>query len=351
MADEGKEKQFGMLSAITRIHNSIGANLELEEISRIVVEELISIVGCAGCAILLMEGDQVRILAEQGFSKMLGEGEFSVDSPIIKYVVDTKQSIYTGDVANSPAVDRVPIGYYAKSFISTPVMINEQVRAIIDLDSPDENAFDEEDLGFVELMAKEMSIAMERSFLQSQVQVLTIKDCLTGCFNRRKFDEDLEVEVARAKRYHRPLSFLMVVVDWFKKYNDFHGRTKGDELLKKIAAIFISNVRSVDKIYRYGGEEFVILLPETTENNAQHVARRLKKTIEQIYFEGEQESQPNKKVTVSIEIAGYPWDGEGKDELLKSMAFALYRAKQLGRKRHVVLEKVKLVKKAIRTLL
>jgi len=336
-----KEKQLKILSAIAKIHSSIGANEELEEISRIVADELARIVECEGCAVLLMEGDKVRILARLGSSKMLGEGDVGVVTPAMKYVADTKQSLHKGSLAKSPAIGSVPEARSAKSLIYAPILINDQVRGIIDLDSANENAFDEEDFNFVELMAKGMSIAMERFFLHTQVQVLTIRDSLTGCFNRKKLDDDLEDEVARAKRYRRPLSFLMIAVDSLKEYNDYHGHRKGDELLKKMADIFTRSVRNIDKVYRYGPEKFVILLPETTEENALLVARRLKNTIEQVRFEGEQESQLNKKITISIGVASYPWDGEGKAELLRSAASALDRAEESQKKEQRVLDEVK----------
>jgi len=351
MSERRREKQVKMLSAITRINSSIGENLQLEEVCGLIAENLVNITGCSDCNILLIEGDKVRALAAQGFSKMPDKEKLKANAPLVRCMVDTGQDIYTGDVAKSPAADYLPAGCFVKSLICIPVVINDKVWSIIELDSPEENAFGEEDIGFAQLMAKEVSIALERSLLQSQVQLLTTKDSLTGCFNRRKFEEDLEVEVARAKRYHRPLSFLSIVVDWFKKYDDYHGHNKSSELLIRIADILRGNVRSVDKVYRYEGEEFIILLPETTEKNALHVARRIQKIIGQVYFAGELESQPHKKITLSIEIAGYPWDGECKEEMLKSIAFAMYRAKQSGRKRHRVLQKVKSVKKTIRSLM
>jgi diguanylate cyclase (GGDEF)-like protein len=350
MAEESKEKQLKMLSAISRIHCGIRANLELEEISRKVVQKLVDIVGCASCAILMIEEEKVRILAQQGYAKALAEGGFDAHGPEIKYVIDTKQSIHRGDITSSPAVGSIPAGCSAKSMVCTPVLINDQAKGIVKLDSPDENAFDEEDFGFVELMAQEMSIAMERASLQSQVQVLTIRDSLTGCFNRKKLDEDLEIEVARARRYHRPLSLLMIVVDWVKKYSDVHGCAARDELLKKMAGICRRNVRMVDGVYRYGGEEFVILLPETAEENALLAVRRIKRTIERESSKGKQEIQPNKKIVVSVGVASYPWSGEDKDELLRAAAFSLYRARQLGRNRKGVFKKAKGVKKAIRSL-
>lgn len=351
MAKKGKQKQSETLSAINRVHDRIGNSLELKEISKIAVEELFNTVSCAACAILLMQRGGINILAVKGFSKMIGEGELNADSPIIKYVVDTKQSICTGDVANVPALGGVPGVCFSKSLICVPIVINDRVKGIIELDSAEENAFDEQDYGFVELMAKEVAMAIQHCFLQSQVQRLTVKDEVTKCYNRRKFDDDLEMEVARAKRYHRPLALLMIVVDWFQKYRDFHGPEKSDELLKELADLFRENVRGVDAVYRYEEAEFIILLPETTERNAFHVVRRLRRIVEQSYFEGEQESQPNRKITLSMEVAGYPWDGEGGEELLKSIAFAFYRAKRSGKDKNNVTSKVKSVKRAIRHLI
>lgn len=331
MSDRSTEKRLRILSAITRVHHSIGAETELEDFSRTVVEELVTIVNCTGCAILMIEESKVRILAERAFSKTHREMTFKTYMPAIKHVANTKTSIYTNDIANHPAADYVPAGRQMNSIICTPVVVKGEVKGIIHLDSPHTDAFDEEDLHFVELLAEGISIAIERHFLHSQVEALSIRDDLTKCFNRKKLEEDLDAEIARAKRYERPLSLLMVDVDWFKKYNDFHGNSKGDELLKKLVEMFIDKVRTIDKVYRYSGEEFVILLPETERENALLVASRLQKMVEQEQFEGEAESQPNKKVTVSIGVVNYPWDGNDKEEILKSANAALDRAKQSGR--------------------
>jgi diguanylate cyclase (GGDEF)-like protein len=341
MAHKSKEKQLKICSAISRVHSSIGANLKLEEISQILVEEIVSILDCAGCIILLIEGEVVRILAERGFSKMLGEGEFAAAAPMLKFVSETKQSILTGDISNSPTVGHIAVGCFIKSLICAPVVVSGQVRSIIALDSPDENAFAEEDLHFVELMAKGMSIAMERTLLHAQVEVLTINDGLTGCYNRKKLAGDLDVEIARAQRYHRPLSLSIISIDWFSKYSCFHGQTKSDELLRKIGAIITRNVRVVDKVYRYEDEKFAVLVPETDKEHVSTVADRLREVIEGEQFEGEQESQPDKKITVSIGIASYPLDGTNSGELFRSAARALSRDEQCDTKEQGVIEEAK----------
>jgi diguanylate cyclase (GGDEF)-like protein len=111
--------------------------------------------------------------------------------------------------------------------------------------------------------------------------VLTIEDDLTGCLNRNKIEEDLEAKTNRVRRYGRPLSLLMIDIDWFKSYNDFHGQANEDELLKKLSGIITHNLRNTDRVYWYGGEEFVVLLPETNKENALIAAERLRETIEQ----------------------------------------------------------------------
>jgi transcriptional regulator with GAF, ATPase, and Fis domain len=134
MAGGTKGKELVKLKAITKIHHSIGSSLELEEIAHVLVRELIDIVKCDACALLLIDGDKVRILAERGFSKTFGDIEFGADMPAVKYIVDTKQAIFTGDVLNSPAAGCVPHGCSMSSLICVPVMVNDEVRGIIHLE-------------------------------------------------------------------------------------------------------------------------------------------------------------------------------------------------------------------------
>ena len=333
MAEEDAEKQLGVLSAIMTIHHSIGANLELDEISRILVKELAFIVPCDGCAILLFDDKKVGILAEKGFQVMLDENSFTTDMPAIRQIIDTKRSLYTGDILKGPTASCVPAGCVMKSMICTPITVNNDVRGIIHLDSRKQDAFTLEDLQFVELLAREISLAVARSFQYAHVKALAVRDALTGCYNRWKFDEDLRSTLAACLRYNRSVSLLMIDIDWFKSYNDFHGHPKGDALLKKITDILSQTIRLCDKLYRYGGEEFVVLLPETSREGALLAAKRIHRYVEQQQFEGAQESQPGKRVTISIGIASYPDDGNEEKLLVAAADSALYKAKQTGRNR------------------
>jgi len=158
-----------------------------------------------------------------------------------------------------------------------------------------------------------------------------ITDGLTGSYNRRKLKEDLKEEIERAERYDNNLSVLMIDIDWFKEYNDFHGHQKGDKLLIRLVRTLSYNIRFTDKLYRYGGEEFVVLLPETDEREAEEVAEKLRKKVAEKKFEGAEKSQPNKIISVSIGVSSYPKNGSSSVKVIHAADDALYEAKAAGK--------------------
>lgn len=333
------EKEYRTLVALTRIHHSLGALLDLEEIARILVREIKGIVSCDSCAIVLIEKNNLKILASLGFSRVFREGQLTADAPSIRYMVTMKQGIVSGNVPASEFSGCIPPGEEINSLICTPIVIDGAVRGIIHLDSVRKDAFSDDDLEFVRLLANEVSIAFERSFLFSQIKDISVRDGLTGCYNRRKFDIDIVAGIADAKKSGRPLSLIMIDIDWFKKYNDFHGHQRGDAVLKKLVHILKTGVRPYDGVYRYGGEEFAVLFPKIDKNRAVIVAERLKKTVQRDKFEGEELSQPEGSLTISIGVAEYPTDGSKVTELIRAADTALYKAKNEGRNRVRVYER------------
>ncbi len=162
-----------------------------------------------------------------------------------------------------------------------------------------------------------------------------VRDGLTGLFNHRHFKDSLEVEVARSLRHQREFSLVFFDVDHFKNYNDTHGHPAGDDLLILLSSLIQERLRHADLACRYGGEEFVLLLPETPKLGAVVVADNLRKLIESTPFDGE-ETQPLEKVTVSLGVATFPEDGNDSVSLLECVDKALYKAKEGGRNRLVV---------------
>jgi diguanylate cyclase (GGDEF)-like protein/PAS domain S-box-containing protein len=165
----------------------------------------------------------------------------------------------------------------------------------------------------------------EEKRLEERLRRLSTTDGLTGLFNRRHLDETLATEMERAQRYNAPLAIMMFDVDHFKRFNDEHGHDQGDRVLQAIAQSLQEHVRKVDVPCRYGGEEFLAILPGTNQAGAIIVAERLRHAIEQMEVDG-------LKVTISIGVATLPeLDVPGPSQLVEAADAALYRAKRAGR--------------------
>ena len=190
------------------------------------------------------------------------------------------------------------------------------------MDSLKKNAFNQQDIEFTKSLSKGMSIAFEQSFQHSEVR--------TGCFNRQEFDADIITEIGNARKHQDQLSLLILHMDWAKNTKEVQGHAKDDKVLEKLVDILASNTRAYHKIYRYGMDEFIILMTGIEKEEASLVALRLQKVIGDEQFDGEREGQPSRKMTASIGIAAFPSDAQRANELIEAANSALYRAKESG---------------------
>lgn len=172
----------------------------------------------------------------------------------------------------------------------------------------------------------------ELSEANARLERLAVTDGLTGLFNHRRFQEALHSELLRCERHKRPLAVLMLDVDFFKKVNDSMGHPAGDELLRRLAEVLGADLRQTDLISRYGGEEFAVLLPETTKAEAMQVAERMRESVELKINEGTRWTQ---RITVSVGVATFPEDGATAETVLEAADQALYVAKRQGRNKVV----------------
>jgi diguanylate cyclase (GGDEF)-like protein len=334
--DQKDSVDLKILKAIFGIARSIGSELDLEKVCDLIVEKVFKVINCNGCAIILIDEKGVKLQSEIGFGKSIREVEFSKEMPLIKYILSTKNKIFIGDIESSYFKYSIPRGEKTTSMICIPIIVKEEVKGIIYIDSKRTNAFSSKHEYFLNILAHEISIAIERALNYEQIKKLTVIDELTGVFNRRKFDIDLRDAFNEAIRYIKSLSLLMIDIDYFKKYNDLHGHQMGDIVLKKIGRVFIENKRLTDRIYRYGGEEFSIICSETNKENARIFAERLLGFVEQEKFGGEGKIKPVGSLTISIGVSNFPFDATKVDHLIKYADDALYKAKAEGRNRVVV---------------
>jgi len=198
--------------------------------------------------------------------------------------------------------------------------------------------FDEDELNariYVRLRSKTHQDELHQKNRQledmiTRVETLAIMDSLTGLFNRRRFESILAAEYKKAKRYQGPLSCLMIDIDHFKEVNDVQGHQGGDTVLKEIAQLIQKNIREVDTAARWGGEEFVVLCPNTSKENARPIAERIRQSAAEQAFTG----AGGRQITVSIGIAGLPDPSiDTREKLVHTADLAMYEAKKGGRNR------------------
>lgn len=219
---------------------------------------------------------------------------------------------------------------HVKSWVGIPLRLGTKKIGILSIWSQMENAFNEEALKTAQAFANEVTIAIENASLFKEVQKLAITDGLTGLNNRRYFYELASVEFVRSQRYRRPLSALMMDIDYFKKVNDTYGHSVGDQVLAEVAQYCRQKTRGADILGRYGGEEFVFFLPETNQSSAVAFAERICEAVASLTIHS---SRGDVKITVSLGVAMADAACSSVDELLRRADDALYRAKQSGRNR------------------
>jgi diguanylate cyclase (GGDEF)-like protein len=180
-------------------------------------------------------------------------------------------------------------------------------------------------------VADQFALALANLRLRETLRGLSIRDPLTGLFNRRYLEESLDRELRRAQRRSLPVAILMLDVDHFKRFNDTFGHEAGDLVLKEVATILRSNSRAEDIACRYGGEEFTLILPEMSLEHAKAKAQLINAAVRQLrVLQGQQALGP---VTISVGVAIFPIDGSNGRDVLHAADAALYRAKQCGRDR------------------
>jgi diguanylate cyclase (GGDEF)-like protein len=187
---------------------------------------------------------------------------------------------------------------------------------------------DSQDVGIFELLARQAATALRNAREFERTQTLSITDGLTGSYNYRFLVDSLRKEIGRATRFSEEFSIIMLDVDGLKEYNDVHGHLRGSGVIRSVAQIVSHKLRSIDMLCKYGGDEFVVVLPRTGKRGAALVAERIRSAIDRHRFPGEKRTG---KITASMGIASFPDDGGTVHELIASADKVLYRAKRHGR--------------------
>jgi diguanylate cyclase (GGDEF)-like protein len=218
----------------------------------------------------------------------------------------------------------------AKSLIVLPLSRGDEVLGAITLASSRAHVFGPAVREMLRVIGHQVGVSLQNARMYQQMEQRATTDGLTGLTNHRAFQERLAQLHALCERTDQKYSVILTDIDHFKSINDTYGHPVGDQVLKRVAAVFAGRARKVDIVARYGGEEFVLVLPDTDGAGAEAFANRLREEIGDLALTSE---HGNFKVTISMGIAEYPRDGKERLELIERSDQALYWCKEHGRNR------------------
>ncbi len=335
-------KKFNRFSAIAEMTRTITPIRNFDTLVRTILEKSAELLKAEQGSLMILdqETDELLLEAKKGVREgildkiRIGRGE-----GIAGRVAEHGEPFLVANLEQDPRFkQKNKSNYKTRSFVSVPLKIDDRTIGVLNLsDKTSGEVFDEEDLKLIQSFATQAAVVMERNvfFTRSEeLRRLTITDSLTGLLNRRYLNERLKDEVARSERYGHTLSLLMLDLDGFKYCNDSFGHLFGDKILKAVAETLMNTVRSMDIVARYGGDEFMIILPETAESLAVDIAERLRKNLTRTLTPpDEQQGAELRVLTASIGVACFPSQGSTIEALLENVDKALYRAKNNGKDR------------------
>lgn len=331
---DSRELQQKRLQVTTfnEIGKALTSSLDLKEVLAIVMEKISELFQPKNWSLLLLDdesGDlRFEIVVGPGSEKIrdlrlkLGEG-------VAGWVAREKQPLLVADVSKderfSKKADEVS-SFKTQSIICVPLVTRGKCLGAIELlNKVEEGSFVEDDLLVLTTLADYTAIAIENAIFFNRVQELTITDDLTKLYNSRFLHSRLGYEVERAKRFKNPISMIFLDLDSFKEVNDSFGHLCGSRLLTEVAQLIIGIIRNVDMACRYGGDEFIILMPETRKENAVLVAEKIRVAIKDAVFL--KDDGINIRLTGSFGVASFPEDAFDKDSLIRMADNAMYRVK------------------------
>jgi diguanylate cyclase (GGDEF)-like protein len=307
----------------------LSSTLEQEQLLGLVLKYLMKLVACDSSSIMLIQGNKARVVAARGVLKSTHILPAEIDLPgdsLFQEIVDGHRYILIQDAASDPRLNYLEGMDSMRSCICVPLVAHSTTVGLLTVGSAQIDLYQEKDAVLVQSFAGHVALALDNARLYREMRHSAHTDGLTGLYNRRYLHQELERELARSRRYGHPLSLIICDLDNFKKYNDQYGHLAGDDLLRELGDLMKSYIRKSDTAFRYGGEEFAVILPHTDQRSAVILSERLREAISARNFLIREKLQIG-HITISIGVASCPDDATEVDSLINTADMALYQAK------------------------
>jgi diguanylate cyclase (GGDEF)-like protein len=329
------EEEVKGLRAVLSVAQVVVSSLELDEVLQNILCSAMGIMDMPAGSIALYDesASQLTLHAHEGLSPVfVGRDRWRVKEGGLTHRILKEGALFIVEDTTEATFFNNPLalGEGIRSLVAVPLKIQDKMVGILYLNDFAPRVFPKGRLQLLSILGSFATMSIDNARLHQHTRQMACTDGLTGLYNHRQFKKMFKEEMSRTERYQKPLSLIMLDVDDFKKFNDTFGHPAGDKVLMTVAEILRDTSRESDLTFRYGGEEFMVILPETAIGEALVAAERVRGAIE-AHSVRHLEGVADKGVTVSVGVASCPRDGGSPDELLQAVDTLLYQAKGQGK--------------------
>jgi diguanylate cyclase (GGDEF)-like protein/PAS domain S-box-containing protein len=321
------------LEALFNIGLAASRTLDIKELMENVLDKVLNVTGFDAGGIFLFDQQNktVNLRAYRRVSEVLIKRveRMKFNEGFTGLVARSGKPIIVQDVDGDPRFKKIGIGSEdIHSFAIVPILSKEQVRGVIIIGSRTTNQFSPSTARLLDTITMQIGMAVDNAQLYERALHLAFTDNLTGLYNRRYLLDQLDRELARAHRNESSLSLVMIDLDGLKTINDTLGHNQGDIVLKKVGMILKRNTRASDVAARWGGDEFLLLAPDTDTEGARVIGERIRAQVHSCRLKLSGEETP---ISISVGVTTYPVNASSVSELIKGADEAMYNAKGLGK--------------------
>jgi diguanylate cyclase (GGDEF)-like protein/PAS domain S-box-containing protein len=354
-SEEALSKRSDQIATLNRVMQALSSTLDISKVLDTILREIQEIVPYNSASVWLCKDNNIEIIADRGFlesESIIGTTfPISSDDAPNTQVVRTRKPLIVGDAYSSYSSFQTGslAKYMIRGWMGVPMVIGDRVIGMLAFNKKELDYYTQEQSQFALAFAAQAAIAIENArlytdaqkelaekikaeekslVLQKELEEQAIRDSLTGLYNRRFLDETLSRELSRAERDKYSVSVVMLDLDHFKVFNDTYGHDVGDMMLKQLGKLLTSQVRAGDIACRFGGEEFVVVMPKASLSVARQRANDWRQRFESqiLIFEGDVLN-----ATLSAGVSVYPMHGTTSEEIIRKADQAMYAAKAAGR--------------------
>ena len=330
------ERRNRELEVLIEIGKALTSTVEPEAVLKVIMDQVGLLLKSQAWSLILLDEETGQLTFEIAVSpaaeKLKGMA-IAKGQGVAGWVAEHNEPLMISDVREDPRfsdkIDRAS-SFITQSVLCVPVRSKDHVLGVIELvNGPSERVFKEADLQILLTIADYAAIAIENARNFERISELVITDDLTGLYNGRHLHNLIDEEIERVKRFGGKMSLIFIDLDFFKNVNDTRGHLVGSRTLAEVGRLIKQNIRKICKAARYGGDEFVIILPNTGKSGAMTLATKLCALFREYDFRDDDDQAFH--LTASFGLATYPEDAQTKDELIRLADQAMYRVKETTR--------------------